>query len=169
MSGSPGVPYGFELGSDAGLAKGPLNLEMKTKDPQLGGFTGTVLGGWAFSLCLEVPDGQEGCHLNCPHLAAPGARPLCPGAPALWDPVFVLAPSLHCPQMFVTAPCWYSCRPWPHLKASLEAGRGPGSHLSLAGLPGSFLTPFPRPSSGSPEGQDLSQLLPGAPSQQLSS
>lgn len=77
MSGSPGVLYGFESGSDAGLAEGLLNLEMETKDLQLGGFTGTVLGGWAFSLlCLEVPGGQGSCHLNCPHLAAPSARPL---------------------------------------------------------------------------------------------
>lgn len=86
MSGSPGVPYGFECGSDAGLAEGPLNLEMKTKDPQLGGFTGTVLGGWASSLfCLEVPGGQGSRHLNCPlgfpQCRGPSATPFVPAHP----------------------------------------------------------------------------------------
>lgn len=51
------APCGFEWGSDACPAEGPLGLEMKTKDPSLVAFRAAA-GGQAFALlCLEMPDG----------------------------------------------------------------------------------------------------------------
>lgn len=139
------------------LAEGPLNSEMKTKDPGLGGFL-AAQRGWVCSLCLEVPAGQEVvpstactwspplCHLLGPTSSLSISSGLCPGpeCPAcaagqhigasspgkLVSPRLPLSGSL---QMFGPVQCLCGPRR-PCLSPSLRAGR-PGPHMSLPVLP----------------------------------